>query len=145
MQPITWFLVGDSSRARLFQGFDRHTLNLVKEFSHPEGREHQRDIVSAPDGRFQQAGRSEYGVTLEPKHTPEENERTAFAKELALFLEEGANRQDFDRLVLVAPPQFLGALRRELNDQVSKRVAASLDKDLTWMPVPEISERLLSL
>ena len=43
-----------------------------------------------------------------------------------------------DRLVLVAPPKFLGALRKELHKEVEKLVAEELPKDLSWFNAREI-------
>ena len=46
--------------------------------------------------------------------------------------------QRFDRLVLVAPPKFLGALRKELHKEVQKLVSDELPKDLSWFNAREI-------
>ncbi len=46
------------------------------------------------------------------------------------MLDAGAARRRFDRLVLVAPPKTLGALRRALGELARSRVAAELKKDL---------------
>ena len=54
-----------------------------------------------------------------------------------------ASRSGFDRLVLVAPPKFLGALRKELHKEVEKLVAEELPKDLSWLNAREI-ERYFS-
>jgi protein required for attachment to host cells len=40
--------------------------------------------------------------------------------------------QRFDELVLVAPPKFLGALRKELDKEVERLVTDELPKDLSW-------------
>ena len=55
----------------------------------------------------------------------------------------GGIAQRFDRLVLVAPPKFLGALRKELHKEVEKLVAEELPKDLSWLNAREI-ERYFS-
>jgi protein required for attachment to host cells len=40
--------------------------------------------------------------------------------------------------VLVAPPKFLGALRKELGKEVGKLVAEELPKDLSWFNEREL-------
>jgi protein required for attachment to host cells len=54
------------------------------------------------------------------------------------YLDKARIAQRFDRVVLVAPPKFLGALRKELHKEVEKLVAAQLPKDLSWLNAREI-------
>jgi hypothetical protein len=54
------------------------------------------------------------------------------------YLDKARIAQRFDRLVLVAPPKFLGALRKELHKEVEKLVADELPKDLSWLKAREI-------
>ena len=49
-----------------------------------------------------------------------------------------AARNDFDRLVLVAPAVMLGDLRRALQPQVLEKVVAEVDKDLTKIPTHDV-------
>ncbi|MDQ4088108.1 MAG: host attachment family protein [Pseudomonadota bacterium] len=83
------------------------------------------------------AGRSAYEDT--DFHQLQEDR---FAAEAAQLLKERALRNDFDSLVVVAPPQTLGELRKHYHKEVEKRLAAEVPKDLTNLPVEEI-ERIL--
>jgi protein required for attachment to host cells len=65
-----------------------------------------------------------------------------FAAEAAEMLKERALRNDFDSLVVVAPPKTLGELRKHYHKEVEKRLAGEVPKDLTNLPVEEI-ERIL--
>ena len=69
-------------------------------------------------------------------------EEDRFAAEAAEMLNERALRNDFESLVIVAPPKTLGELRKHYHKEVEKRIAAEIPKDLTNMPVEEI-ERVL--
>ncbi|WP_129792519.1 host attachment family protein [Sphingosinicella sp. CPCC 101087] len=69
-------------------------------------------------------------------------EEDRFAAEAAELLKERALRNDFESLVVVAPPKTLGELRKHYHKEVEKRLAAEVPKDLTNMPVEEI-ERIL--
>jgi protein required for attachment to host cells len=53
-----------------------------------------------------------------------------FAKQITEKLEHGRVNHEFNKLILVAPPAFLGALRLALNEQTSKLITSSLDKNL---------------
>ena len=65
-----------------------------------------------------------------------------FAAETAELLKARALRNDFDALVVVAPPRTLGELRKHYHKEVEKRLVAEVPKDLTNVPVEEI-ERIL--
>ena len=65
-----------------------------------------------------------------------------FAAEAAEMLKEKALRDDFDSLIVVAPPRTLGEMRRHYHKEVEKRLAGEIAKDLTNMPVAEIERAL---
>ena len=66
----------------------------------------------------------------------------AFAKSLAKRLRSGLHDKAFERLVLIAPPEFLGLLRASLDDQVCQQVAEVVGLDLTKASAKEIQSRL---
>ncbi|HYD13803.1 MAG TPA: host attachment family protein [Allosphingosinicella sp.] len=65
-----------------------------------------------------------------------------FASETAEMLNERALRNEYDALVVVAPPRTLGELRKHYHKEVEKRLVAELPKDLVNTPVPEIEKIL---
>ena len=66
----------------------------------------------------------------------------AFAADLAKALGEGLDQRHYERLVVAAPPRFLGMLRQELSHGVSERVAVAIHHDLTHVPESEIPAAL---
>ncbi len=69
-------------------------------------------------------------------------EEDRFAADAAEMLKERALRNEYDSLIVVAPPSTLGELRRHYHKEVEKRLTGEIAKDLTNMPVEEI-ERIL--
>jgi protein required for attachment to host cells len=69
-------------------------------------------------------------------------EEDRFAAEVAGMLRDGALRNDFESLIIVAPPKTLGELRKHYHVTVSDRLRGELAKDLTDHPVPEIESAL---
>jgi protein required for attachment to host cells len=65
-----------------------------------------------------------------------------FASETAEMLKQRALRNEFNTLVVVAPPRTLGELRRHYHKEVERRLVAELPKDLVNTPVPEIEKIL---
>jgi len=66
-----------------------------------------------------------------------------FAREIAGRLYQFAHKGAFDHLVLVAPDRILGELRRELHQEVTRRIIGEVDKTLTKHPVGEIEKLVL--
>lgn len=67
-----------------------------------------------------------------------------FAKDLAGILYRQAHQHKYENLILVASPQILGEMRKELHKEVADKVIAEIDKDLTNHPVEEIERLLLA-
>ncbi|MCH4892817.1 MULTISPECIES: host attachment family protein [unclassified Sphingomonas] len=65
-----------------------------------------------------------------------------FAAEAAETLRMGALANQYEQLIIVAPPRTLGEMRKHYHKEVEARLAGELAKDLTDHPIPEI-ERLL--
>ncbi len=144
----TWILVSDVSRAKLFSIERRDKdLSLVKDFEHPQGHQFSRDIrPSSPPGRTQKStGPGTRRSSMEPHTWPKEAEAERFAQQLGHYLEEAIGKREFDSLVLVAPPHFLGLLHATLGRQTAKHLRASVDKDLSMLDAAELRQRLLDV
>ena len=85
------------------------------------------------------SGRSAYEET--DFHQLEEDR---FAAETAEMLKKRALRNDFESLIIVAPPRTLGELRKHYHKEVEKRLAGEIAKDLTRHPVEEIEKILIA-
>jgi protein required for attachment to host cells len=129
---ITWIVAADASRAKVLQVTDREQLVEVEDLVNPEGRMQNREIDSDARGRFPG------GNTWQPEVEAVEHQVGLFAKRVGERLESARQEGRYDQLVLVAPPKFLGALRKELHKEVEKLVAEELPKDLSWLNAREL-------
>ena len=84
------------------------------------------------------SGRSAYEET--GFHQLEEDR---FAAETAELLRKRALQNDFESLIIIAPPKTLGELRKHYHKEVEKRLTGEIAKDLTGHPVEEI-EKIIS-
>ena len=136
----TWIIAADSSRARILQVTDRdERLDEIDDLLNPEGRVHDRELISDAHPRFHGGGgqasdREEMSAT---EHATE-----LFAKRVGEYLDKARSAHRYDRLHLVAPPKFLGQLRKELDKEVQKLVAEELPKDLSWLDARDIERHL---
>ena len=116
----TWIVIGDGSNARVFAASDAaQPWRLVRTVS----REHSREKTNRADSH-------------------EDRGEHDFARHLVAELEAARQGGTFARLVLVAPPSFLGQLRSELSAPLAACVARSLDKDYTHMPENELAKHV---
>lgn len=137
----TWVVVADGTRARLF---NRHRNRQLEEFDvllSPEHRLHEGDLVSDRDGRASDSN-GFAGHAMGNKNATKNHEMTLFARRLASRLEQGRTAGELERLVLVAPPRFLGQLRSQLSDHSAGLVALTIDKELTTLSAERLQDHL---
>lgn len=139
----TWILVTNASSGRILRNTGPNKgLEMVKEFDHPQSREKNADLVTDRPGHNQGHGGG-HGSYVSAT-TPKEHEADIFALELARELETGRVGKEYERLVLVAPPAFLGQLNQRLNDPVKALVTDKLEKDYTRATNKELAQHLSS-
>ena len=68
--------------------------------------------------------------------------KARFADDIAERLYRFAHAGKIDELVLVAPPQVLGEMRKKLHKEVTEKVRAEVAKTLTNQPVSDIEAML---
>ncbi|MEG3179896.1 host attachment family protein [Sphingomonas sp. LT1P40] len=71
-------------------------------------------------------------------------EEDKFAVETAELLKKRALNNDFETLIIIAPPRTLGELRKNYHKEVEQRLAGEIDKDLTGHTIPDIEKALLA-
>lgn len=137
----TWIIAADSSRARILQVTDRENdIAEIDDLLNPEGRVHDRELISDAHPRFHGGGSSPGSDREETSAT--EHATELFAKRVGEYLDKARTSHRYDRLHLVAPPKFLGQLRKELGKEVQKLVAEELPKDLSWLKTRDLEARL---
>ena len=136
--PHQAFVVVADGRKMLFfrnEGDAEHpnlVVERVREQDNPASRDQATD---APGTSFSSVGpgRSSYQET--DFHQLEEDR---FAAETADRLKRRALNNDFEKLIVIAPPKTLGELRKHYHKQVTGKITAEIPKDLTGHPVDRI-------
>ena len=142
LKTIDWIIVADRSRARIFQSpadpighFPVHAT-----FEHEAGRLHRQDMESDVPGRISLPGKNR--TSAEPHEAPEHREARKFASELCDYLDRACGENYFDRLMIVAPPMFLGILREHLTPRLRTHLAGEFHKELAQLSDSQIQSRL---
>jgi protein required for attachment to host cells len=143
-------VVADQAEARFYdtESADPH-LRASGHLSNPDARLHERDLVSDRPGRVFDRATPPGGRRGAVSHHATGGERTAhrrtaegFARRIALELQSALREGQFDRVVLMANPRFLGMLRQELPEQLERCVVAQVPKDLVHQGEHEVSAHL---
>lgn len=138
----TWVLIADGARAAIYENRGRgtglHALDGLS-FDHASDPAHElgRD---RPTRSYDSVGHGRHAN--EPKTDPHDEQKHDFARILVAALERAHADKSFDQLVLVAPPAFLGTLRKDLPKAVAARVTSEIAKDLTKTPSIELPSHL---
>lgn len=142
MRPWTlWIAIADGEHARIVQpdaDNEPRTLNALDAAAahHPS-----RELATDRPGRaFESAapGRHAY----EPRHDPHELEKERFAHLVAEELNEAAERDAFDELVVAAPARALHEICRALGANAAGRLVGTVEKDLTKVPNHELASHV---
>lgn len=137
-----WVVVADGGKALYLRNEGDEKFPNLQVFREDE-QENPPDRQQGTDkpGRFND-GRSVHRSAVQETdwHQLQEDR---FAKEIAERLYKYAFAGRFDQLVIVAAPQVLGVIRPELHKEVSERLVAEIDKDLTNHPVEKIEKLIL--
>jgi hypothetical protein len=132
MTARTWILVADGCRGRVFQiegpgsgirpALNHDIYGCDDEYALPvgngngRGRAFDRESFEKRMLGFGPARRASFS--------------SSFTRAIAQYLDRGIKDDAFDRLVIVAPPQVLGALRGALSSTVRARVTSEVSRNL---------------
>lgn len=134
-------VVFDGAGARYFRRTSKGRLELLKELELGLHRS-TSETVSDKQGRsFASAGggiRSPY----EPKHDPHKMEKHNFVHRIVKELDNSYDRNEFKRLVIVAPERSLGEFRSIAADKLRRAVWKEVPKELTQFSAHELESRL---
>lgn len=78
----------------------------------------------------------------EPNQTPSEHSAELFARQVSRYLLHGYQDGHFQRLALIASPEFLGVLRSVLDARLKGVVVNEINKDYTRCSPNELSAHL---
>ena len=137
----TFVVVADGRKMLFFRNDgDAQHPNLVVERKRVQDNPSDGDQASDRPGRSFASvgpGRSAYEET--DFHQLEEDR---FAAETAELLKKRALNNDFEKLIIVAPPKTLGELRKHYHKEVESRLIGEIDKTLTGHSVEDIETAL---
>ena len=140
---VTWVVIADGARARIVRQIRAgRALEALPEhaFANP-APQRTRELGTDRPGRTADSSRVGHRHGLEQVDW-HRYEKKKFARSIAGRLEQAAEAGAFDRLVLAAPPETLGELRANLGKHGQARIAGTVAKDLTQIPIDALPPHL---
>ena len=133
----TWVVVADGKRAKILEKSGESLTKI--------GATHHNDEISVEkDKGVARPGFSKRFDAIKaftPHIEWHEFPKQAFAKEIAGLLNEAY--EEFDKLIVIAPPETLGEMRQHFDSHVNSKITHEVDKDLTKHPLEEIKRYLI--
>ena len=138
-----WVLVCDAGSAKFFEVHAGNPAwQLVSEAVHEGSRSKADALVGDHSGARSSEGNTSHHNALASASSPKEVEKGHFAHELGKTLDQAMRSVRFRRWVLVAPPHFVGMIKKELTAELTKHLMATVDKDLVHLSALELAEKL---
>lgn len=138
----TWILSANRSSASLFESnWPGKLMRRIQDIPHLKGRLQNQDIDTDKPGRvFDSFGQGRHSTSS--KQDPTEHIAQQFALSLAEILNKGRLSHAYDRLVIIAGPNFLGILRAALNENTASLIVQSVNKELCDVKEKDLVEYL---
>lgn len=113
----------------------------VAHISDPLAHQHDRDFSSDRPGRsYESVGSQRHAI--EREDDPRQREAVKFARRISRRLDEARRKGEYDELIVVAGPPFLGLMRKEMSRPTRERVVHEIRKDLVHSPVESLRRHL---
>ena len=138
----TLVLVADGRKMLFLRNKGDETLVDLRVESHREQENPPiRDqATDAPGRSISSVGSARSAMEPTDFHQLQEDR---FAAEAAELLRKRALSNDFEALIVAAPPRTLGEMRKHYHKEVQLRLIGEVSKELTGMPLPQIEQALV--
>jgi protein required for attachment to host cells len=137
-RPLTLRIaIADGEHARFVQPDANNALHTVNSIDSASAHLRSRDIGSDRPGRSFESGNPAHHAVGE-RHDLHRMAKDAFTRLVAEQLNAASARNEFDELLLIAPPRALHELREALDPAAKARLVGTLEKDLVKTPDQEL-------
>ena len=140
----SWVLIADASICKIFFLDTKTNMisALVETFHSTEARLHAVNLGIDRPGRIHSSYGTSTKSAVEPKIDLQKKEKERFSHLIAEFLDKQVSIQKVEKLILIAPPTFLGKIRKRLTKKVFSIVTKEINKDLIHATEKEIIKHI---
>lgn len=135
-----WIAACNGSELKIFKyKGPNQDLEILHDLTFQEPHELSQNLVSSKRGRVFHSADGSRSAMERPADPHEKAKREALQKSVR-FLDK--KTKEFDRLILAAPPEDLGELRKILPDSLIQKEIVELSKDITHLSIKELPSHL---
>lgn len=138
---MKWVIVANSNQYRIYD-YQRkeQILELLQVSNHPENKLKDSEVLSDRQGRYNtnHAAHGAYSQAVDPFEAVIDH----FARDLAHTLEQGRNKQAYNELILIIPPDMEGKLLHHLNKHIKPFIKHVIQKNMIHCNDAELLEYL---
>jgi protein required for attachment to host cells len=133
-----WIVVAESNRAKIFSVESRTSpLKEIDDIVN-ESMQHELNANGHDHEGNGQGGRQ----AMEPRIEPKKLDMVHFAHDVSERLETARRTGDYNDLVLISSPGFLGMLKQNLGTVTQKHISQTINKNLIHKSEAEIRDYL---
>lgn len=145
-QKVIWILLADAGHARIIERLAPlgNTLVEIESLTHSH-ESNQENGPDRPGRNYESANIARHAY--QPRTDWREQQKEAFAIELAERLHKANNGKKFDELYILAPSKMLGLLRHHidlLDPQMTSKISRELPKDAVKLTLNELRDGILA-
>lgn len=133
---ITWVLVADGTRARIFVKNFKSLNNAMGQDFVSDNLRDSEIYMDKPGRSFESSNPTRHAY--QPRTDWHEYQKEIFAKDLCAILDKANEKADFDELIIVSPPKMLGNIRSFLEKPILAKITAEIPKDITKLSEHEL-------
>ena len=128
--PVRWYVVSNRTETNIYVEGEDRKLHFVNQILNLEGSLKEKSFDSdRPGTGVSSAGGGTIHHSLNRTFIHKEESAIKFGRRIAQTIQRSLNDQDFDELILVAEPHFMGILKEALGPEVLKKVKAEVKKE----------------
>ncbi len=138
-------LVADKTHARFFlKSALNGKLEEIEGWANSQGRLRDRELVSSRPGRsFDSLGCGRHA--MEPRTHAKKHLADEFARFIATDLQQEEAQKKFEKLVIMAGPEFLGLVRQHLSPTLKHKLLSEIDKNAILDDIDTLDLRVRKL
>lgn len=135
-------LVTDGRKTLFFRNHgDENQIDLrTEDFDEREDAPDRELKSDAPGTTAQSAGFGRVAYEETDFHQQEEDR---WAMAAAEQVNKRVLKNNFDQLVVVAPPKTLGLIRKKLHKEAERRLICEIPKEMTGRPIPDVEALII--
>lgn len=139
--PKTLYIVADGGRARYIERVGPARFSTFRNLVSGQMHEKSAALVRDRLGRVRESATTARHA-LEPRNDPRDKVEKAFLRSIAENLSTEDRIDEFDNLVVAAPPRQQKILIASLSPSLAAKLASRIDKNLTKVPDSDLYSHL---